>query len=206
MTAPNYRCQIHRYDAVDRGDHPSTIYVKEDALLSGLDGWLAELFDPTHLDDTCQTLANASIPDPDEENQREEIRQRIAKLDTELDRYRTIVRNEPDGAATVGRWIAETTRERRRLETLLRGQPTTRLTKEDIKALVASLRDITATLTEADPADKAAVYAEMGITVTYQQDGRVLVESRPGVVNDGVGGATQTLSTRDPWEAWLIAA
>jgi hypothetical protein len=83
---------------------------------------------------------------------------------------------------------------------------TTRLTEEDIKALVASLRDITATLTEADPADKAAAYAEMGITVTYQQDGRVLVESRPGVVNDGVGGATQTLSTRDPWEAWLIAA
>ena len=78
----------------------------------------------------------------------------------------------------------------RRLETLLTGQPTTQLTKEDIKALVASLRDITATLAQADPADKAAVYAEMGIEVTYLQDGRVLIESRPRVVNDGVGGGT----------------
>jgi hypothetical protein len=82
---------------------------------------------------------------------------------------------------------------------------TTRLTEEDIKALVASLRDITATLTEADPADKAAVYAEMGITVTYQQDGRVL-ESRPGAVDDGVGGANVTPSTRDPWETILRLA
>ena len=53
-----------------------------------------------------------------------------------------------------------------------------------------SLRDITATLAQADAGDKAAVYAEMGIEVTYHADGRVLVESRPGVVSDGVGGGT----------------
>lgn len=134
------------------------------------------------------------------------MRHRIAKLDGELDAYRTVLRNEPDAAATVGRWIAATTQERRRLETVLRGQPTTRLTKEDIKALVASLQDMTATLAQADPADKAAVYAEMGIAVTYHADGRVLVESRPGVVNDGVGGATATPSTRDPWETVLRLA
>jgi hypothetical protein len=49
------------------------------------------------------------------------------------------------------------------------------------RALVASLRDITATLAAADPADKTAVYEEMGIDVTYHQDGQVLVESRPRV-------------------------
>lgn len=162
--------------------------MKEDALLPGLDGWLAELFDTEHLDDTCQALAKASQPDEEEESRSEEMRRRIVKLDGELDAYRTVLRNEPGAAATVGRWIAATTQERRRLQTLLRGQSATRLTKEDIKALVESLRDITATLAEADPADKAAVYAEMGIEVTYQADGRVLVESRPGVVDDGVGG------------------
>jgi len=36
-------------------------------------------------------------------------------------------------------------------------------------ALVASLRDITATLAGADPADKAAVYEEMGVDVTYHK-------------------------------------
>ena len=50
----------------------------------------------------------------------------------------------------------------------------------------------------------ATACEEMGIDVTYHQNGRVLVESRPRVVNDGVGGGTSTPSTRDPWEAWLV--
>ena len=96
----------------------------------------------------------------------------------------------------MGRWIADASQERRRLETFLGNKPTTRLTKDDVKALVASLRDITATLAAADPTDKAAVYEEMGIKVTYHQDGQVLVEARPRVENDGVGGASRTLTPR----------
>ena len=53
--------------------------------------------------------------------------------------------------------------------------------------MVASQQDITTTLAAADPADKAKVYAEMGIDITYHQDGRVIVESRPRVVESGVG-------------------
>ena len=96
----------------------------------------------------------------------------------------------------MGRWIAETAQERRRLETFLGVKESTRLTKDDIRTLVASLRDITATLAATDPTDKAAVYEEMGIDVTYHQNGQVLVESRPRVVSDGVGGASRTLTPR----------
>jgi len=39
-----------------------------------------------------------------------------------------------------------------------------------------------------------------GIDVTYHQDGRVLVESRPRVVNDGVGG----LSPQDDHPGWRL--
>lgn len=92
----------------------------------------------------------------------------------------TPVRTEPEAASTVGKWIAETNQERRRLEAFLGRNPTTRLTAEDVKALVASLHDITATLAAADPADKAKVYAEMGIDITYHQDGRL--SSNPGHV------------------------
>ena len=58
---------------------------------------------------------------------------------------------------------------------------------EDIKALVASLKDITAALAAADPTDKAKVYAEMGIELTSHHDGRVVVESRPRVAESSVG-------------------
>ena len=193
---PYYRCQIHRDDPDKHPEHPATIYVREEAILPSADSWLAELFTDKQLDNTCQALADASEPNADEEARRHQIRARIGKLDTELDSYRTIVRTEPEAATTVGRWIADTNQERRRLETLLGRKPTTKLAKEGIKALVASLRDITATLAAADPADKAAVYTEMGIDITYHRDGRVVVESRPRVVESGVGERTRT-STRE---------
>jgi hypothetical protein len=109
----------------------------------------------------------------------------------------TIVRTEPEAASTVGKWIAETNQERRRLETLLGRTPTAKLTAEDIKALVASLQDITATLAAADPSDKAKVYAEMGIDITYHPDGPVVVESWPRVVESGVGEAFRLPTTRE---------
>jgi hypothetical protein len=119
----------------------------------------------------------------------------------ELESYRTIVRTEPEAGPTVGRWITDTAQERQRLETILGNKHSTRLAKDDIKPLVASLRDITATLAAADPADKAAVYEEMGIDLTYHQNGRVLAESRPRVANDGVGG-TSPRDHNDP--TWRV--
>jgi site-specific DNA recombinase len=71
---PYYRCQVHRADEVEPTGHSATIYVREEALLPGLDDWLGELFDTEHLDDTCQTLADAAQPDPDDEARRQEIR------------------------------------------------------------------------------------------------------------------------------------
>ncbi len=61
---PYYRCQLHRADPTDRTQHPNTIYVREDALLAGLDGWLAELFDPYHLDDTAPRSQSPPNPTP----------------------------------------------------------------------------------------------------------------------------------------------
>ncbi len=71
-------------------------------------------------------------------------------------------------------------------------QPTTRLTPDDIKDLVASLQDITATLAGADPTDKAVVYAEMGTDITNHQDGRVVVASRPHPVASPSSGTAGT--------------
>lgn len=61
-----------------------------------------------HLDDTCAKLPAAARPDTDQEAQQRQIRERIHELDQELNSYRTVVRTEPDAAATVGKWIAET--------------------------------------------------------------------------------------------------
>jgi hypothetical protein len=91
----------------------------------------------------------------------------------------------------VATWIAEVERERRRLERELRGKPAARkLTTAEIKALVRQLKDIVAVLTNADPADKRAIYDELGVNLTYHPDGRVQVGAGGRVLRVRVGGGT----------------
>jgi hypothetical protein len=51
-------------------------------------------------------------------------------------------------------------------------------------------------LANADPALKAELYAELGLRLVYHPDGRVIVESRPAVYSERVGGAVTPLRTR----------
>jgi hypothetical protein len=121
------------------------------------------------------------------------MRDRINKMNAEIEAYRTILRQQPITAPEIGKWMAETVQDKRRLENLLGVEPTTELTVDDVKAMVAGLRDITRSLALADPKIKAAAYAELGITITYHQEGRAFLESRPqpsGVADVRVGGGT----------------
>ena len=45
-------------------------------------------------------------------------------------------------------------------------------------------------LADAEPADKAELYDQLGISLTYHPDGTVTVESRPRGVQVRVGGGT----------------
>lgn len=77
-------------------------------------------------------------------------------------------------------WIADTQRERKQLERQL-GQhvPGDRLTAEHVKALVNALKDMVNVLADAEPTDKSELYDQLGVSLTYDPDGTVTVESRP---------------------------
>jgi hypothetical protein len=63
---------------------------------------------------------------------------------------------------------------------LQRTKPTDRMTKDQIKAAVVQLGDVMDVLRRADPADKAGVYAQLGLRLTYKPDSRtVTAEARP---------------------------
>ncbi len=146
--------------------------MKQEAILPGLDDWLASVFEA-------------------------ELRKQLAECDRTLAAHRSVLKDQPDTAAEAGKWIAETMKERRRIERQLNTKsPNAKLTKDDVRALVTSLQDIVATLADADADDRAEVYAELGISLTYHRDGRVLVESRPHVPQVRVGGRITPLRTR----------
>lgn len=191
-----YRCRFPAEYADAQGRHDRSVNVREEAILPGLDRWLAAVFDPEHIDETCEALAAAADRGSVDDARVQAAKAKIADCDSRLDRYRAALEAGTD-AALVGRWIAEVRAERIAAERqLVDAAPAPKLTKNEIKALVASLHDMVAVLAEADPADKATVYAELGISMTYHPDGRVLVESRPACSRVSVGGATRTPSPR----------
>jgi site-specific DNA recombinase len=185
-----YRCK-YTSDYPDGDlDHPKSVYVKEEALLPGLDGWLASLFDAKHIDDTCEVLAGASEPDPQADAREAALREEIKGCDNKLARYRSLLDEDGD-VAIAAKWITETQKERRVLEAQL-GQhiPGGTMTPEQVKALVTALHDIVAVLTDAEPESKATVYNDFGVTLKYTPDGRVAVEAHPRGVIVRVGGGT----------------
>jgi hypothetical protein len=85
---PYYRCKFPDDYGIDAHDHPKSVYVKEEAVLPGLDGWLAGLFDDEHLDHTCEVLAGAAEPDPDYEARQNDLDAKVRDCDRRLARYR----------------------------------------------------------------------------------------------------------------------
>jgi hypothetical protein len=138
-----YRCKFPSEYAVAEGQHPRTVYVREAAIVPGVDAWIATLFDDEHLDSTCEALAAVSDLEPeDDEGRALDLRRQLKECDTKLARYRQLLEQDAN-TTVVATWIAEVERERKRLERELRGKPSARkLTEAEIKALVRQLKDI----------------------------------------------------------------
>jgi len=67
---PYYRCKYPSDYPIDEARHPKSIYVREEAILPGLDGWLASLFDEEHSDKTCEVLVGSDgLKPPDHDRQ-----------------------------------------------------------------------------------------------------------------------------------------
>jgi hypothetical protein len=85
--------------------------------------------------------------------------------------------------AVIGPWIAETQAKKVTAEAEIRTATGRRqMSGDDIAAIVAALADLAQVVCEADPADKADIYAQLNLTLTYQP-GQRLVEAtvKPGL-------------------------
>jgi len=176
--AARYRCKFPtEYALANKVQHPKSAYVRESAIVSKLDDWLAQLFDEAHIDETCEALAMAASDDEATEARTEAARRRVTDCDSRLVKYRAALDAGADAAIVAG-WMAEVQGERLRAEQEL-GElvPADKLTKSQIRALVLSLREIASVLNKADPALKAQVYAELGVEVTYDPERRMVLVS-----------------------------
>jgi DNA invertase Pin-like site-specific DNA recombinase len=183
---PHYRCVFpEQYALANQLQHPRSIYVREELIVPALDRWLARAFSPSRLPDTIHALTAAQDGDIDSRHAADlaQARQIIAACDAKLERYRAALEAGTD-PALVARWTATANVERTAAQARLR--TTTgrgRMTAQEIKELVTALGGIVAVLAEADPADKAEVYEQLGLHLTYEPGPqRVIAEAKPPTI------------------------
>ena len=197
-----YRCRYaQEYALANHVNHPLNVYVKEADVLPALDAWIAKIFAPHRIDDTIRQLtASQNSPDaPVPNNAADEQHGRLAACDAKLAKYRAALEAGAD-PETVGEWIAQVKAERAAITAAAAAarttaEPARRLSEQEIADIVQALGDMRTVIQAADPADKARIYKELGLRLTYQpgkHEIRAQISLGPDIsgVMHGVRGGT----------------
>lgn len=172
--------------------HPKSLSIREDHLLPAIDGWLGELFDDDHREDTIKTLANVEA---DSLNAAEELeaRRTIKDCDTRIANYERAIGMTQDQDTITGllERIKRVRAERQGGEIRLRRVTTGRgMTEEEISNVVNSLADAIALLADAAPEDRRRVYEAAQLEILYDHENNRAKLSVAPRVSGGVGGGT----------------
>ncbi|WP_183227073.1 zinc ribbon domain-containing protein [Actinoplanes campanulatus] len=161
------------YDLKKRVDHPRTVLLREDELVTPLDAWLSQEFGELQRRHTVvkileQAAIGLPVPAPAVPSG-----PTIAELDAKLARYREALDAGAD-PAVVARWIAETQADRQlalsrqRLERNgTTGSSGYHLTVDEVTAIIEELGGMVAVLKAAAPEDKIDIYRDLGLRMTY---------------------------------------
>lgn len=185
-----YRCRYaQEYALANKIHHPRNIYLRERDLVGPLDTALARAFAPHRIADTVAAMADHhDTPQVDQEIIR--ARAQLSDANTKLTRHKAALEAGADPTIVAG-WISEVEAERRRALAVL-NQPRPQaaaqhLTRDQIHDLVTRLGDIVGVLREADPADRAEVYQQLGLRLTYDPGNqKVRVQAVPDADSYGV--------------------
>jgi hypothetical protein len=89
------------------------------------------------------------------------------------------------------------------------GRQHSRMGTDDIAAIVTALGDLVTVVRQAEPADKAEIYGQLGLTLTYQLERRLVeatikpgLNMRKGTVSKASGGINGDISLWNlPWRS-----
>jgi site-specific DNA recombinase len=114
--APYYRCRFPaEYALANHVEHPLSVYMREDAIVGEVDGWLAREFAPHRMGETIRAMVEAQPVDEPRSDVQGDAASKIAECDQKLARYRAAL-DAGASPTTVAGWIAETEAEKARYE------------------------------------------------------------------------------------------
>ena len=189
-----YRCTYaEQYARSARLDHPRVVYVRERDLLPHLDAWLSTIFDPEHIDGTCEAIVGA-VDTEVSIAERAKANARLRECDRKLDRYRALLEAGTD-PVVVSSWITEVEAERATANAALRVATTSTndalATTVEVREAVEELGGLIGLLQVSEPKLRSRFYEEAGLTATYDPATRsVEAAADLGVRKVRVGGGT----------------
>jgi Recombinase zinc beta ribbon domain len=80
-----YRCRYPTgYALPRRAQHPRTVYVREAQIVPPLDDWIAGVFEPDRLEETCRALVESQEPPVIDDDRASTVRQVLVDCDARL--------------------------------------------------------------------------------------------------------------------------
>ena len=190
-----YLCRFPaEYALANRISHPKNVYHREADLIGQVEDWLTELFDPSGIDDTVNQIIEQAerLQDPAAQPRAEAAAARIAECDAQINRYRASI--DAGGDPTViGPWIAETQAKKVAAQAEARSATgRRRMSRDEIETVVTAFGNLARIVQQADPQDKADIYAKLRLTLTYQPEEKEVqatvkpaLNMRKGFVSEG---------------------
>jgi site-specific DNA recombinase len=199
-----YRCRFPaEYALANRVDHPKTVYIKEADVLGRVDDWLAELFATEAIDATVTQLAERAgqLEDPAAQARAAAALARVADYDGQLARYRASIDAGGD-PVVIGPWIAEIQAKKVAAQVEIRTATGRRqMSRDEIEAVVTALGGLARMVQEADPKDKADIYAKLRLTLTYQPEEKLVQATVKPSLNMCKGFVSEGDCTKKPTAA-----
>jgi site-specific DNA recombinase len=157
-----YRCELGKSRSVpeELTDHPRTVYLREDAVTPRLDEWIATLADPEDLVRGQEVDPAAGSGYAALQRQFSEANAKVAALVTAVESGVAV----EDLTAALRRRTAERDELKARLE---RAERPCAMSAAQIGELVEQLGDLSSVLGAATGAERAQVYASLGLRLDY---------------------------------------
>jgi site-specific DNA recombinase len=176
-----YRCAASRdFVRQHKISHPPCLYLREASIVGPVDRFLHQELGADRLPDTLRKLVQAQhravkvLEDADERTAT--LQQALADCDTKIKSYRAALDAGGDPVLIAG-WIKETTALRTATQAMIgaqRAKPA-RMTEDQIGKIVEGLGGLLGLLRDADPRDRAEVYARIGLRLTYQPGTKTVI-------------------------------
>jgi len=190
-----YRCRATDLVPSQRADHSSTVYLREDGLITALDTWLHSVLDPDRVEATVEGLGTSGQGPLAEDRRRHAITARIAEAEQRLGQFKTALAQGAD-PGVVSTWINEAQADLARARTdlaLLNNEVPAELSHSDLTTVVTDMSALVSSLSTATPATKADLYRDLGLRLIYHHDSGEVdaeVNTAQACAKRGVRGGT----------------